>query len=70
MGAGSQGGTSFRTINDIGMLPAEDPVPVHDYQTTILHLMGIDHARLTYCDVGRDFRLTDVSERVLHKVPT
>ncbi len=39
---------------------AETPVSVYDLQATILHLMGIDHERLTYRSLGRDFRLTDV----------
>ncbi|MGA3187609.1 MAG: DUF1501 domain-containing protein, partial [Bryobacteraceae bacterium] len=46
----------------------KDPVHVHDLQATILHCLGIDHKRLTYRFQGRDFRLTDVSGRVVEKV--
>jgi hypothetical protein len=41
---------------------------VHDYHATVLHIMGIDHERLTYRYAGRDFRLTDVGGRVVHEV--
>jgi hypothetical protein len=41
---------------------------VHDYHATILHLMGIDHTQLTYRYAGRDFRLTDVSGKVMHSI--
>ncbi len=45
---------------ELGATVAEDPVHVHDFHATILHLLGIDHTRLTYRHAGRDFRLTDV----------
>jgi hypothetical protein len=45
-----------------------DPVHVHDYHATILHLLGLDHERLTYRYAGRDFRLTDVAGHVLHEI--
>ena len=44
---------------------AEDPVHVHDFHATILHLLGLDHERLTYRHAGRDFRLTDVKGQVV-----
>jgi hypothetical protein len=47
---------------------AEDPVHVHDFQATILHLLGIDHQRLVYRFQGRDFRLTDVSGRIVRQL--
>ena len=47
---------------------SSDPCHVHDYHATILHLMGIDHTRLTYRYAGRDFRLTDVAGNVLHPI--
>ena len=47
---------------------SKDPCHVHDYHATILHLMGIDHTRLTYRYAGRDFRLTDVHGRVLREI--
>jgi arylsulfatase A-like enzyme len=45
-----------------------DPVHVHDFQATLLHLMGIDHERLTYRFQGRDFRLTDVSGKIVRGI--
>jgi len=45
-----------------------DRVHIHDLHATILHLLGIDHERLTYRYAGRDFRLTDVSGNVLSKI--
>ncbi len=47
---------------------ARDPVHVHDLHATVLHLLGIDHTRLTYQYQGRDFRLTDVRGRVVERV--
>jgi len=46
----------------------EDHVHVHDLHATILHLMGLDHKRLTYRYAGRDFRLTDVHGNVVHDI--
>ena len=51
-----------------GSLPVEKPVHVHDLHATILHLMGIDHTKLTYRYSGRNFRLTDVHGRVIHEI--
>jgi hypothetical protein len=45
-----------------------EPVHVHDYHATILHLMGVDHTKLTYRYAGRDFRLTDVDGKVVKGV--
>jgi hypothetical protein len=67
-GAGVQGGTAYGETDEIGETIAANPVHVHDYHATILHLMGIDHERLTYRYAGRDFRLTDVHGRVLREV--
>jgi hypothetical protein len=47
-------------------MAVERPTEVFDVQATILHLMGIDHKRLTYRTLGRDFRLTDVAGNVIH----
>ncbi len=55
-----------RTISGYNIV--EDGVPAHDFQATILHLMGLDHTRLTYRFNGRDFRLTDVSGNVVEKL--
>lgn len=67
-GAGVKGGTSYGETDEIGWKAAVDPVSVHDFHATILHLMGIDHQRLTYEHSGRKFRLTDVSGTVLKKI--
>lgn len=67
-GAGVRGGLAYGETDDHGIEVAADPCHVHDYHATLLHLMGIDHERLTYRYAGRDFRLTDVSGTVLQKV--
>jgi hypothetical protein len=64
-GGGVRGGTVYGTTDEMGMRVAEDPVHVHDLHATILHLLGLDHERLTYRYAGRDFRLTDVHGRVV-----
>jgi hypothetical protein len=67
-GGGVKGGTIFGATDDFGFKAVDKPVHVHDLHATILHLMGIDHTKLTYRYSGRDFRLTDVSGRVLHEI--
>ena len=67
-GGGLRGGTSFGTTDELGFLPAENPVHVNDYHATLLHLLGIDHKRLTFRYQGRDFRLTDVGGRVVREI--
>ncbi len=67
-GAGIKGGTSFGETDDIGYKAVIDPVTVHDLHATMLHLLGIDHSRLTYLHNGRQFRLTDVAGNVLTKI--
>ena len=67
-GAGVRGGLAYGETDDYGIEVANEACHVHDYHATILHLMGIDHERLTYRYAGRDFRLTDVSGTVLQKV--
>lgn len=52
-------------LTAVGNAVAESPVHVHDLNATILHLLGIDHRRLTYRHQGRDFRLTDVHGQVV-----
>ncbi|WP_010584991.1 DUF1501 domain-containing protein [Schlesneria paludicola] len=64
-GAGVRGGLAYGTTDEYGIDIVENPVHVHDYHATILHLLGIDHERLTYRYAGRDFRLTDVEGTVL-----
>jgi uncharacterized protein DUF1501 len=65
-GGGIKGGTTYGATDEFGFKAVDKPVHVHDLHATILHLMGIDHTRLTYRYSGRDFRLTDVSGQVLH----
>jgi hypothetical protein len=67
-GAGVRGGTVFGSSDEFGEQVAENEVNVHDLQATILHLLGLDHQRLTYRHAGRDFRLTDVHGRVVHEL--
>jgi hypothetical protein len=67
-GAGVKGGMAFGETDEFGIRIAANPVHVHDYHATILHLMGIDHTRLVYRYAGRDFRLTDVDGKVIGPV--
>jgi hypothetical protein len=67
-GGGVKAGFSLGKTDDLGFRIAEDPVHVHDLQATILHLMGLDHTKLTHHFQGRDFRLTDVSGNVVQKL--
>ena len=67
-GGGVKGGMTYGATDDFGFKAIEKPVHVHDLHATILHLMGIDHTKLTYRYSGRDFRLTDVSGNVLHDI--
>ena len=69
-GGGVKGGITYGTSDELGMRAADNPVHVHDFHATILHLLGIDHRRLTYRYSGRDFRLTDVAGRVVHDIMT
>lgn len=64
-GGGSQGGIAYGTTDEIGATVAENRVHVHDFHATILHLLGIDHTRLTFRHGGRDYRLTDVHGEVV-----
>lgn len=64
-GGGVQGGLTYGETDEFGMHAVENRVHVHDLHATVLHLMGIDHKRLTFRFSGRDFRLTDVHGRVV-----
>ena len=64
-GAGVRAGLTYGETDEYGVRPARDPVHVHDFHATILHLLGFDHERLTYRHSGRDFRLTDVAGKVV-----
>jgi Protein of unknown function (DUF1501) len=67
-GGGIKGGVTVGQTDDFGYTVVDDPVEVHDLHATVLHLIGIDHTRLTYRFQGRDFRLTDISGNVVKKL--
>jgi uncharacterized protein (DUF1501 family) len=67
-GGGVKGGFTLGETDEIGYYGIKDKVHVHDLQASILHLMGMDHEKFTYFAQGRDFRLTDVSGKVVHKL--
>ena len=67
-GAGVKGGIVHGATDEHGMRAVEQPVHVHDFHATILHLMGFDHERLTFRHAGRDYRLTDVHGKVVREV--
>jgi hypothetical protein len=64
-GGGVRGGMTYGTSDDYGVAVGENKVHVHDFHATILHLLGLDHERLTYRHAGRDYRLTDVHGKVV-----
>ena len=66
--AASSAGYIYGQTDEIGYNVVENPVHVHDLQATILHLLGIDHTKLTYRFQGRDYRLTDVHGNVVKDV--
>lgn len=67
-GGGIRPGKTLGTTDDFGFSAVEDRVHVHDMQATILHLLGLDHERLTFPFQGRKFRLTDVAGKVVTKL--
>ena len=67
-GGGVRGGMAFGATDEFGFAAVENKVHVHDLHATMLHLMGIDHEKLTFRYSGRDFRLTDVHGRVVQEV--
>ena len=67
-GGGVKGGIVHGATDEYGIHVAADQVHVHDFHATILHLMGLDHEKLTYRHAGRDYRLTDVSGRVVKEI--
>lgn len=67
-GGGIKGGVSHGHTDDFGMDIVDSPVHIHDLNATILHLLGLDHKRLTYRYQGRDFRLTDVHGEVVQPI--
>ncbi|MEE3368198.1 MAG: DUF1501 domain-containing protein [Planctomycetota bacterium] len=67
-GGGIKGGTQYGTTDDIGHRAVENRASVHDLHATLLHLLGLEHKRLTFRHNGRDFRLTDVAGQVIHDI--
>lgn len=67
-GGGVKGGSTHGATDDFGYHAISKPVSLHDLHATILHLLGLDHERLTYRYSGRDFRLTDVHGRIIREI--
>jgi hypothetical protein len=67
-GGGVRGGVAYGATDEFGFKAVEKRVHVHDLHATALHLLGLDHTRLTYRYSSRDFRLTDVSGEVIHEI--
>ena len=67
-GGGIRGGITHGASDELGFQPVEDPVHVHDLQATLLNQLGFDHERLTFRFQGRDYRLTDVSGKVIKPI--
>ena len=67
-GGGVKPGVNLGQTDEFGFSPIEDRVHIHDVQATILHLLGLEHTKLTYRFQGRDFRLTDVDGKVVNKL--
>jgi hypothetical protein len=67
-GGGIKPGLNLGVTDEFGFAPVEDKVHIHDVQATVLHLLGLDHTRLTFRFQGRDFRLTDVAGQVVTKL--
>ena len=67
-GGGIKAGLAYGITDDLGFHGVESRVHIHDLQATILHLLGLDHERLTFRYAGRDFRLTDVHGQVVREI--
>ena len=67
-GGGVKGGFAHGATDDYGFYAERDKMHIHDVHATLLHLLGIDHEKLTYRNSGRDFRLTDVFGHVAHEI--
>jgi hypothetical protein len=67
-GGGIQGGQTIGRTDDLGYSVVEEPIHLHDVHATVLHLLGIDHERLTFRFQGRDYRLTDVHGKVVRQL--
>ena len=67
-GGGVKPGITYGATDDLGYYAVEKVATFYDYYATILHLLGIDHEKLTFRYAGRDYRLTDVSGRVVKAI--
>jgi hypothetical protein len=67
-GAGIKPGFTHGSTDEFGYNVATDPVHVHDFQATLLHLLGVDHERLTFKHQGRRYRLTDVHGKIVKPI--
>lgn len=67
-GGGVRGGLTYGATDELGAEAVENPVHIHDWHATVLHLLGLDHERLTFNYAGRNFRLTDVYGRVVNEI--
>lgn len=67
-GGGVKPGQTIGEVDELGFFVTKDPVEVHDVQATILHLLGLDHTKLTFRHQGRDFRLTDIGGNVIERL--
>jgi arylsulfatase A-like enzyme len=67
-GGGVKAGITYGESDEYGISIASNPVGLHDFHATVLHLLGMDHTRLTYRNAGRDFRLTDVAGNVIKEI--
>ena len=63
-----RGGHIYGSTDEFGWNAEEKRMHIHDFHATLLHLMGIDHEKLTYRYSGRDFRLTDVHGSIAHEI--
>jgi arylsulfatase A-like enzyme len=67
-GGGVKGGSNIGATDEYGYEAIDNKVHIHDWHATVLALLGLDHEKLTYRYAGRDFRLTDVSGRVVKEI--
>jgi arylsulfatase A-like enzyme len=67
-GGGIKPGITLGATDELGFHVVEDPVHIHDLHATLLHLLGIEHTKLTFRYQGRDFRLTDVHGHLVEKL--
>ncbi len=67
-GAGLKAGLSYGQTDELGYEAVDNPVHIHDWHATILHLLGLHHDQLTYRHAGREMRLTDVKGKVVKDI--